>query len=867
MFRQRPHEDFDREVDSHIALETDRLIGEGMSPEAARAAAMKAFGNVTRAKERYFEASRWAWLEQARRDAGYALRALGHSPSFAVTAVLTLALGIGLITVAFTVVNAYVLRPYAIRNPDSLHKIIWVSQQGAGPSFRWREFESLRERSDLFNGVVAESERYLTMRDGRVVRTALVSGDYFDVLGPTIALGRALGTADGAGGDGVVVLSDQAWHRLFQSDPGVLGRTLTFEGLHATIVGVAAPGFSGISDQGMDAWMPFTTYAAAYSPALIGSEQQPSGQVFARLRADVTPQQVAGALAGFVAAAAGVQEAVRAEVLPQRTPNPLSAELIVVLAPVFAAFGLVLATACANVSNVMLARAMARQREIAVRLSLGASRARIVRQLLAEGVVIAACAAVGGLAIAYWTLRVGSTLVLGTLPPSIVSLVRLAPTPFDHRVFLFVAFAAALATLMFAPLPSLQASRLKPADALRGGQSHGSRRGSRLRGALVTGQVAISMVLVVLALTIARVTATIGAIDPGYETRGAISINVRNDEPSMIAKLAAVLETDPRVGELAAVSGNPLFVRERDAAATPGHGRSATPTRYTFVSPEYFSVLRIDLNQGRTFTAGEAAGGAPVAIVSAATARAFWPDADPLGQAITFARPETGERRSDELRHTQVTVIGVVPDVVSGFLMDGPDRGHIYLPADAERPEVWSLLVRAHGSSDLNSATLQDLFRRTGQNPDVFEGLPLDELRALQMYPLQMASWVGMFLAVLALVLSVTGLYGVLSYLLSQRTREIGIRMALGATARSVTNLVLAQSVRLSAIGLVLGALVAFGALRALNSAIQFRTAPLLSADVFAGSLVLVVLSALVAAWHPAHRAARVDPAQTLRTD
>ena len=866
MFRQRPHEDFDREVDAHIALETDRLIAEGMSPERARAAAMKAFGNVTRAKERYFEASRWAWLEQARRDAGYALRALGHSPSFAVTAVLTLALGIGLITVAFTVVNAYVLRPYAIRNPDSLHKIIWRSQQSAGSSFRWREFVSLRERSDLFNGVVAESERYLTMRDGRVVRAALVSGDYFDVLGPTIALGRALGTADGAGGDGVV-LSDQAWRRLFQSDPGVLGRTLTFEGHHATIVGVAAPGFSGISDQGMDLWMPFTTYAAAYSPALIGSEQQPSVHVFARLHADVTPQQVAGALAGFVASAVGVEEAVRAEVLPQRTPNPLSTELVVVLAPVFAAFGLVLATACANVSNVMLARAMSRQREIAVRLSLGASRGRIVRQLVTEGLVIAACAGAGGLAIAYWTLRAGSTLVLGTLPPSVVSLVRLAPTPFDHRVFLFVAFAAALATLMFAPLPSLQASRLKPVDALRGGQSQGSRRGSRLRGALVTAQVAISLVLVVLALTIGRVTATIGAIDPGYETRGAISINVRNDQPAMIAKLAAVLETDPRVAELAAVSGNPLFVRERDAAATPGPGRSATPTRYTFVSPEYFSVLRIGLNQGRTFTAGEGASGAPVAIVSAATAKAFWPDADPLGQTITLATPETGERRSDELRHTQVTVIGVVPDVVSGFLMDGPDRGHIYLPAAANRAEVWSLLVRARGEGDLNAAAMQELFRRTDRNPDVFEALPLDELRALQMYPLQVASWVGMFLAALALILSVTGLYGVLSYLLSQRTREIGIRMALGATARSVTNLVLAQSVRLSAIGLVLGALVAFGGLRALNSAIQFRTAPLLSVDVFAASLVLVVLSALVAAWHPAHRAARVDPAQTLRTD
>jgi predicted permease len=515
----------------------------------------------------------------------------------------------------------------------------------------------------------------------------------------------------------------------------------------------------------------------------------------------------------------------------------------------------------------MLARAMARQREIAVRLSLGASRGRILRQLLTEGVVVAACAALGGLAIAYWTLRAGAAVVLSTLPTSVASLIRIAPTPFDHRVFLFVAFAAAVATLMFAPLPAMQASRLKPADTLRGGQSQGTRRGSRLRGALVTGQVAISLVLVVLALTIGRVTTTIGAIDPGYETRGAISINVRNDERGMIAKLAAVLATDPRVAEFATVSGNPLFVGRRDVPALPTGTPQATPTRYSFVSPEYFSVLRIGITKGRTFTAGEAADGAPVAIVSAATANAFWPGADPLGQSITFPTPDAAERRPDDFHHTQVTVIGVVPDVVSGFLLSGRDRGHIYLPSDANRPEVWSLLVRTRGNDDLNSVALQDLFRRTGENPDVFEGLPLDELRELQMYPLQMAAWIGMFLATLALILSVTGLYGVLSYVLSQRTREIGIRMALGATTRSVTNLVLSQSIRLSAIGLVAGTLVAFAGLRTLNSVVQFPTAPLLNADVFALSAVLVVLSALIAAWHPAHRAARVDPAQTLRTD
>jgi predicted permease len=863
--RQRPHDDFSEEIHAHIELETDRRVAEGMSREDARAAALRAFGSVTRAKERFYEAGRWVWLEQALQDVRYAARTLAQSPSFLATAVLTLAVGIGLITVAFSVMNAYVLRPYAVRDPYSLHKIRWMSQQAGGPLFKWRDFEAIRERRELFDDVLAESTRFISS-EGRPLAAALVSDNYFDMLGPAVAFGRGLGRADRDGAAESIVLSHQAWMRLFGGDAAALGRTLDLNGRPFTVVGILRPGFAGIGDSPRDLWMPFTTFAALFQPAMIGPNQPATVELIARLRSGVTPQQAGAALTPLVAAAVGRQDGVRAEVVPQSSPNPMSVQLLAVLLPVFAAFALVLATACANVSNVMLARAIARQREIAVRLSLGASRWRIIRQLLTEGIVIAALAGAAGLALAYWTLRAGTALVMGTLPPSVAALVRLAPTPFDSRVFVFALIVAALTTVMFALLPSLQASRLRLTDALRG-HATGARRGARMRSVLVGGQVAVSLVLVVVALTLERTGSAIASIDPGYDTAGVLSINVRGESPAaLVAGLRDVLAADPRVAQVAATGGNPLFVRSRDVAAAPAGAASAQPTRYTFVSPEYFEILRVPINRGRAFTADEARAGAPVAIVSEATAASFWPNGEAIGKVIRIVPPQG--RPVDELPgYSEVTVIGTVRDLVSGLLMDGRDPGHIYLPADARRPQAIALLARGRTARDLGPESLAELFRRAGPDPEVFEALPLDEMRALQMYPLHAASSVGSFLGAVALVLSVSGLYGVLSYALSQRTREIGIRVALGATASAVVRLVMLQSARVAGAGALAGGVVAFVALHVLNSAIHLRTASLLSVPAFAGSLVLVLASAALAAYQPARRAARVDPAQTLRAD
>jgi predicted permease len=716
----------------------------------------------------------------------------------------------------------------------------------------------MRDRGDLFDAVLADGTRYVSS-NGRTLAAAFVSPNYLDALAPRLQIGRPFVPADG--GAPVAVLSDQAWARLFSRDRGVLGRDLDIDGRMVTIVGVLRPEFTGIDESPRDLWLPIT---ASSTPV----------EVTVRLRHGVTPAQATAALTPAVAAIvnerlAGAPEARNAHAFlaPQSTAIPISVDALAVLSPVFAAFALVLLTACANVSNVMLSRAIARHKEIAVRLSLGASRARLVRQLLTEGLLIACIAGAVALAIALWMLRAGMAVLFGTLPPSIAALVRVAPLTLDWRVFLFAFAAAAAATLVFALMPALQATRAQLTDALRG-QRTGTLRGSRLRGALVTAQVAVSLVLVVTALTLARNGAVVGSIPLGFQPEGVFSVNVRGerDEHPLVERLAASLAGDPRVAQVAVTGGNPFFIRSRAVAASPSESPASGGTRFTFVSPDYFPMLRIPIERGRGFSLAEAAASVRVAIVSRATANAFWPGVDPIGRTIRIERPE-GRPVQEIAGYTEVTVVGVAGDVVSGFMVDGRDTGHIYLPMTAADPHAVALLVKPRVAGGLDPRALQEVFRRVSPEPEVFEPIPLAEMKATQMYPLRAAAWIGAVLGLVALALSLAGLYGVLSFTISQRTREIGIRMALGASGAAVVRLVMGQSVRLAAAGALAGAAMAYAALAFLRSVISLRMISFLDPAPFAAGLLVIAAAALAAAYAPARRATRVDPAETLRAE
>ena len=856
----RDDEDFSAEVRAHLDLETDRLIGEGLGPDAARRAALRSFGNVTLARERFHDASRWIWLEQLAQDLRYGTRTLRHSPAFAATTVLTLAIGLALTTGVFTVFNAYLLRPYAVREPAGLYQIVWHARDAAGRNLRWHDYQAIRDRRDLFSDALAESTRYVSSK-GRPLAAELVSSRYFEMLGPEMLLGRPLGPGDEAAH--AVVLGYQAWAALFSRDRAAIGREIDLNGRPWIVVGVLGPAFAGLHAMPRDIWIPIEAYAAVAAPDLLG-DQARAIDVSVRLRPGVTPQQAQGAITPLVTDAAGRDRQAWAEVRAQERPATLSLRLLTLLSPVFAAFALVLLAGCANVSSVMLARAVARQREIAVRLSLGASRGRIIRQLLTEGLLIALMAALVSLALTALGLRVGTAIFFGTLPPTLAAILRTAPLAIDGRVFFFALAAGAVSTLAFALVPALQASRPALTGAL-GGHGGGGRRGARLRGALVAGQVAASLLLVVPALTLARNGATMRGASVGFDITDVTSINVREGDPVELARrLAGVLATEPRVAHFAVTNGNPLFGPPRTVVLESQGVR--VPTPFNFVSPDYFATLRIPLLRGRDFGADEARTDARVAIVSSATARAFWPGQDPIGKAVRIA--SLAQRPVDDFAgYSEVTIVGTVGDVISGLIVDGAEAGHIYLPASAGSRHATAMLARARSPRDLAPEPLQEILKRAATDPEVFDAIPLEEVRTLQVYPFLAASWIGSMLGAIALALSISGLFGVLTYTLTQRSREIGIRIALGATAGAVVGLVMRQTARLAGIGAVAGLAGAFVALKVLSSMVRLQAVSLMDGVAFGAGLALVIGAAAIASYQPARRAARVDPAQTLRAD
>ena len=387
----RDEEDFSAEIRAHLELETDRLHRKwSLVPDGARSAARRAFGNVTAPDERFHEARAGCGSSSSRQDLRYGCRTLAHTPAFAATTVLTLAIGLALTTGVFTVFNAYVLRPSRCAIPAGSLSGVWHARDATGRNLRWRDYEAIRDRRDLFTDALAESTRYVSFK-GRPLAAELVSDNYFATLGPDMLAwtaarpGRRSRRRRRHQPSGVGRRSSRA-------TPAAIGREIDLNGRRFVIVGVLGPRFAGLHAMPRDIWIPIAAYAAVAAPDLLADDTR-AIDVSVRLRSGVTPQQAQGAMTPLVADAAGRERQAWAEVRPQDKPTPLSLRLLALLSPVFAAFALVLFAGCANVSSVMLARAVARQREIAVRLSLGASRGRIVRQLLTEGLLIAVLAA------------------------------------------------------------------------------------------------------------------------------------------------------------------------------------------------------------------------------------------------------------------------------------------------------------------------------------------------------------------------------------------------------------------------------------------------------------------------------------------
>jgi predicted permease len=532
--------------------------------------------------------------------------------------------------------------------------------------------------------------------------------------------------------------------------------------------------------------------------------------------------------------------------------------------PLFFAFGLILLIGCANVTNLLLARAAARQREIGIRLSLGAARRRIFRQLLTESLLLALLAAAAGFGISRVALRVIINAVTTSWPPEIGD-IQLSLPDADWRVLLFLIAGALVSTISFGVIPALQATRVEPIRAMRGEVVRQARPG-RARDFLVVVQVGASALLLICAVVFLRSAFAAVTVDPGLRTSDTITIAIANEQTR--SAIVQAVTAEPSVAVVAA-SWPAVVDALRPAFAKTPAGANAS-VAYRFASPEFFSVLDIAVVRGRAFRPDERAPNLPVAVVSESSARALWPTADAIGQLIHLDPDSTSETpHGDEpaLPSRTFTVVGVVRDV-AGFRIAPFPKAVVYFPTSAAMAKT-GLVARVHGDPDLARQAL--LTRLTRIDPNMDQVGTMRWVTRMETYLLKLGFWLTISLGGLALALTLSGLFSVLSYLVEQRTKEIGVRMALGATTRDVTRLVLSQSIRPVGVGLVLGggSAAALAALLLATPAAATIGQIVQVADpvAYGTSLLIITAACLMAASIPASRAARLDPTWTLRQE
>jgi predicted permease len=537
------------------------------------------------------------------------------------------------------------------------------------------------------------------------------------------------------------------------------------------------------------------------------------------------------------------------------TPITLSLEVALGFAPVAVAFGLVLLTAAANIAGLMLSRATVRQREIAIRMSLGASRAHIVRQFLTESLLLAVVASAIGFILARGILDLGIRIVFASLPDVIGDYIRLLPIPPDLRVMAFMLGAAAATALLFGALPALQATRRAGTIATHGATP--DVRSSRLRHGLVVAQITVSALLIVTCGVLLRGATRLADAEIGLRTQDMLEVRTRERSNTT---LLATLRAHPLVRGITLTSHGVLSAGTMLVAAPEGTTARQERLPHKFVSPNYFDLLEIPILSGRTFTSAEASGGAPVVVLSKQAADLLWPGQNALGRAVRL-NPDPlalGPRRQT---FPVVEVIGVAGAVANG--LEATFRATIYLPT-SEATLGNRMVIRTTGGVAAATRQIEQALDRS--DPGAIEQLmTIDDLATTRLFPFRAASWLAGIIGVIALALTISGIYGVLSYAVARRTKEIGIRVALGASAQSIVGLIVRQSLRLCTVGLAIGLSLALGLSALLSSVLVMMET--FDPIAFGAGLVIVVTACLAAAFYPARRASRVEPLVALRIE
>jgi predicted permease len=794
-------------------------------------------------------------------DISYAFRSLLKSPLSSLTIVITVGLGLGMVAAVFTFLNVFLFR--ADNVPD-IHEMFGVERprtaDGDLVPLTLPVYEALRRETSVFADVFAMVPETDSRVNGRTMGGSLVTGNFFTVLGVSAVRGRELTPADDEGRQPVVVLSDRGWSTHFANDPAVLERSLLINGVRYAIVGVMPAGFRGMVVGTPDYWAPLSLIDQL-QPALAAETKELEVNIIGRLRPGLSREVAQDQLIAWDARhneRTAERRSAGITLVPRRGTIPQPMEAVIIFTPLFASFGLILLIGCANVASLLLARAVSRQKEVGVRLSLGASRGQVVRQLLTESVILALVAAVLGYGISRLILETTIWAVLTTMPPDIGD-VRLLVPDGDWRVGVFLTAAAIGASVMFGLLPALQATRIELVRTMRGEFMPDARPG-RTRNVLIGIQVTASALLLISAGIFLRSAFASATVDPGIRTSDTAIVPVVNER--LRQQVVDAVTRDPLVAAVAAAFPDPVF---GSLAALAQSERSKSPAAYKHVSAEYFSVLGIDIIRGRTFTAAESSADAAVAIVAESLAKQMWPDGDALGQALRLERdPAQPPRESTVAPLTgRFTIVGVARDV-AGFAFGEGTPTTVYVPITSGHAGT-ILAVRVKGDPEQARSAL--LERLTAVDPNIEQIVTLRTIGRMATYFLQLAFWLTLVLGGLALILTLSGVFSVMSYLVEQRTKEIGVRMALGATARDVARLVLGQTARPVGVGLIVGTALALATsillltnLEALGSIVQ-----LLDPIAYVAGLLIVVLACAVAAWVPTMHAARIDPMTSLR--
>jgi predicted permease len=798
-------------------------------------------------------------------DFRYALRTLRRSPSFALAAVLTLAIGIAVNTIAFTLFNSLALRPMPVRDRERVVRVFPIDARGHRQNlFSYPDFIDYKANAPGFEGLTAYIPATMTVQIGAAEAEDLVgyvvSPNYFSLLGIRPSLGRTLDSSDD-GGNPVAVISYRLWQRRFAANPQVVGSAIAINDRIFTIAGVGPSRFAGTEPLAPDVWV-----AAAMQTAIIpGSALLPDRSkawllVVGRLNTGVSRDAAEAALtvtARRLALAFPSASRPAAVTVVRGTFFTVDPELWPIILLVLAVVGMVLAIACANVANLVLARATVRQRELAIRLAIGASRWRIVRQLITETLLLSVLGGAAGLLLTMWVLAALYPIGLSLLPFEWGSVVLdLSP---DLRVFAYTFAIAAIAGILLGLVPGLQSSSPRISAALHddAGLLGTRMKRSRLRHALVVMQVAMCLSLLMGAGLLARGLQRARALDLGFDVHGVVftEYDLRRAGYSAAAALdynrSLLQAAEP--GAIAAVTSHvPLHGGVVRAAIHPdGQGENVMCT-LTKASPPYFRVLGIPVTAGRPFSDRESDSGAPFAVISDGLAARFWHGVDPLGRKLIV-----------EGLAIPLTVVGVVRDTSSASLWREKEMA-VYIPAGVGDPRDLHVVARTAGDPAALAAALRGRARSLDSRM-TFRATNLDQLLRLWILPSRVAAIAAAVLGLLALALASVGLYGVLGYTVAHRTREIGIRVALGATRQDILRLILGDGGRLIGAGTAAGMIGAFAVARLLRGFL-FDLGALDPLTFVLVPLLLCAVS-LVACYVPARRASGTAPLAALRSE